>query len=42
MSHILKNGLNNLFEDLEKFFIDNLIDIEKSLKDFHKKNLYNP
>src|SRR6056300_1746754 len=37
MSHILKNGLNNLFEDLEKFFIDNLIDIEKSLKDFIKK-----
>ena len=28
---------NNLFEDLEKFFIDNLIDIEKSLKDFIKK-----
>lgn len=37
MSHILKNGLNNLFEDLEKFFIDNLINIEKSLKDFIKK-----
>ena len=37
MSHTLKNGLNNLFEDLEKFFIDNLIDIEKSLKDFIKK-----
>src|SRR5210317_2079208 len=37
MSHILKNGLNNLFEDLEKFFIDNLIDIEKSLKDFIRK-----
>jgi hypothetical protein len=36
-SHTLKNGLNNLFEDLEKFFIDNLIDIEKSLKDFIKK-----
>jgi hypothetical protein len=37
MSHILKNGLNNLFEDLEKFFIDNLINIEKSLKDFIRK-----
>jgi len=37
MSHTLKNGLNNLFEDLEKFFIHNLIDIEKSLKDFIKK-----
>src|SRR6056300_1965172 len=37
MSHILKNGLNNLFEDLEKFFINNLTDIEKSLKDFIKK-----
>jgi hypothetical protein len=36
-SHTLINGLNNLFEDLEKFFIDNLIDIEKSLKDFIKK-----
>jgi hypothetical protein len=36
-SHTLKNGLNNLFEDLEKFFIDNLIDIEKSLKDFIRK-----
>jgi hypothetical protein len=37
MSHILENGLNNLFEDLEKFFIDNLINIEKSLKDFIRK-----
>lgn len=37
ISHILKNGLNNLFEDLERFFIDNLIDIEKSLKDFIRK-----
>jgi hypothetical protein len=37
MSHILKNGLNNLFEDLEKFFIDNLINIEKSLQDFIRK-----
>ena len=36
-SHTLKNGLKNLFEDLEKFFIDNLIDIEKSLKDFIRK-----
>src|SRR6056300_696320 len=36
-SHTLKNGLNNLFEDLEKFFINNLIGIEKSLKDFIKK-----
>jgi hypothetical protein len=36
-SHTLVNGLNNLFEDLENFFIDNLIDIEKSLKDFIKK-----
>ena len=36
-SYILINGLNNLFEDLEKFFIENLIDIEKSLKDFIKK-----
>ena len=36
-SHTLLNGLNNLFGDLDKFFIDNLIDIEKSLKDFIKK-----
>ena len=36
-SHTLTNGLNNLFEDLEKFFTYNLIDIEKSLKDFIKK-----
>jgi len=36
-SHTLKNGLNNLFEDLKKFFNDNLIDIEKNLKDFIKK-----
>ena len=36
-SYTLINGLNNLFEDLEKFFIDSLIDIEKSLKDFIKK-----
>ena len=36
-SHTLINGLNNLFEDLEKFFIDNIIGIEKSLKDFIKK-----
>ena len=37
MSHILKNGQNNLFEELEKFFIDNIIDIEKSLKHFIRK-----
>ena len=37
MSNILKNGQNNLFEELEKFFIDNLINIEKSLKDFIRK-----
>src|SRR5210317_886797 len=36
-SYTLINGLNNLFGDLEKFFIDNLVDIEKSLKDFIKK-----
>jgi len=36
-SHTLVNRLNDLFEDLEKFFTDNLIDIEKSLKDFIKK-----
>jgi hypothetical protein len=36
-SHTLINGLNNLFEDLENFFIDNLVEIEKSLKDFIKK-----
>jgi len=36
-SHTLINSLNNLREDLEKFFIDNLIDIEKSLNDFIKK-----
>jgi len=36
-SQTLANGLNNLFEDLEKFFIDNLINIEKSLKDFIRK-----
>ena len=36
-SHTLIDGLNNLFGDLENFFIDNLIDIEKSLKDFIKK-----
>jgi hypothetical protein len=37
MKHILINGQNNLFEELEKFFTDNLIEIEKSLKDFIKK-----
>jgi hypothetical protein len=36
-SYTLINGLNNLIIDLEKFFIDNLIEIEKSLKDFIKK-----
>jgi len=36
-SHTLKNGLNNLLEDLEKFFINNLIDIEKSLKNFIRR-----
>ena len=36
-SHDLANSLNNLFGDLEKFFNDNLIDIEKSLKDFIRK-----
>jgi len=36
-SHTLINCLNNLFEGLEKFFINNLIDIEKSLKDSIKK-----
>ena len=36
-SYTLINGLNNLFGDLEKFFNDNLIDIEKSLKDFIRK-----
>jgi len=36
-NHALLNGQNNLFGELENFFIDNLIDIEKSLKDFIKK-----
>ena len=36
-SRTLANSLNNLFVDLEKFFTDNLIDIEKSLKDFIRK-----
>ena len=35
--HTLINGPNNLLGELEKFFIDNLIEIEKSLKDFIKK-----
>ena len=35
--HTLINGLNNLFKELEKFFIDNIIDIEKSLKHFIRK-----
>jgi hypothetical protein len=29
--------LNNLFGELEKFFINNLINIEKNLKDFIRK-----
>ena len=37
--HILKNGLNNQFVELDNFFIENLIEIEKSLKDFIK-NIY--
>jgi hypothetical protein len=36
-SHTLTNSLDNLFGDLENFFIDNLIDIEKSLKNFIRK-----
>jgi hypothetical protein len=36
-SHTLTNSLDNLFGDLENFFNDNLIDIEKSLKDFIRK-----
>ena len=36
-SHILINGLNNLFGELEKFFKDNLINIEKSLNDYITK-----
>ena len=36
-NYALVNGLNNLFKELENFFINNLIDIEKSLKDFIKK-----
>ena len=37
--HILTNSPNNLFEELENFFIDNLFEIEKSLQDFIK-NIY--
>ena len=33
----LLNGLNNLIIELENFFTNNLIEIEKSLKDFIKK-----
>ena len=36
-SHILISGLNNLFGELEKFFKDNLINIEKSLNDYITK-----
>jgi len=36
-NYALVNSPNNLFEELENFFINNLIDIEKSLKDFIKK-----
>ena len=36
-NYALVNGPNNLFRELENFFINNLIDIEKSLKDFIKK-----
>ena len=35
--HTFTNGLNNLFGELENFLINNLIEIEKSLKDFVKK-----
>jgi hypothetical protein len=38
-SHSLINGPNNVLEELEYFFINNLIEIEKSLKDFIK-NIY--
>jgi hypothetical protein len=34
---ILKNGLNNIIKELEIFFTDNLIEIERNLKDFIKK-----
>src|SRR5210317_943761 len=33
----LINGPNNLFREFENFFNNNLIEIEKSLKDFIKK-----
>ena len=36
-SHALVNNPNNIFGELENFFIDNLIEIEKSLKVFIKK-----
>ena len=34
---ILTNGLNNIIKELENFFTDNLIEIERNLKDFIKK-----
>jgi len=36
-NYILINGSNNPFKELENFFIYNLIEIEKSLKNFIKK-----
>ena len=36
-SYALINGLNNLFKELENFFIYNLIEIEKSLNEFIKR-----
>ena len=35
--YTLINGPSDLFEELQNFFIDNLIKIEKTLKDFIKK-----
>ena len=35
--YTLINSLNNLFEELEIFFIDNLYEIERGLKNFIKK-----
>jgi hypothetical protein len=34
---ILTNDLNNIIKELENFFTDNLIEIERNLKDFIKK-----